>query len=269
MAGDPARETVLLLHGLARGPLSMWPLARALRGAGYDAINLAYPTRRLDLAGLTAFVRAQLAARQPAPGRTTTLHGVGHSLGGVVLLAVLLDPPPPWRPHRLVTLGSPHRGAAIAARLASWRAAQRWFGPVLADLTPASTARRRAGATSPPALELGLIAGAGRPRPLAPAVLLDYRRALMRTTDGTVELRSALGAPRTARLVVDTGHWALPTAPAAIRATLAFLAQGHFGEAGERGRAVSRPRPRAMIQGSSCAAARHSPNSGQAWMVST
>ena len=178
---------------------------------------------------------------QPAPGRTTTLHGVGHSLGGVVLLAVLLDPPPPWQPQRLVTLGSPHRGAAVAAQLAAWRAAHRWFGPVLADLTPASAARRRASAAAPPSLELGLIAGAGRPHPLAPAVLLDYRRALRRTTDGTVELRSALGAPRTARLVIDTSHWALPTAPAVIRATQAFLAEGYFPGAEPK---ITRPRPR-------------------------
>ena len=93
-----AGETVLLLHGLARGPLSMWPLARALRREGYDAINVAYPTRRLDLAGLVAFVRARLAAIEPAPGSSITLHSVGHSLGGLVLLGVLLDPPPPGSP---------------------------------------------------------------------------------------------------------------------------------------------------------------------------
>jgi hypothetical protein len=227
-----AGETVLLLHGLARGPLSMWPLARALRREGYDAINLAYPTRRLDLAGLVAFVRARLAAIKPAPGRSVTLHGVGHSLGGLVLLRVLLDPPPPWQPQRLVTLGSPHRGAAIAAQLELWRAARRFFGPVIADLVPASEARRRALPEASRQLEIGVIAGAGRPRPLAPAVLFDRRRALQRSTDGTVDLRSALGAPwlfpRSDRLVVDAGHWSLPAAPAVIRATTTFLAQGRF-----------------------------------------
>ena len=117
MDGVPARETVLLLHGLARGPLSMWPLARALRRRGYAVINLAYPTRRQDLGGLADLVRARLAAIAPAPGRNATLHGVGHSLGGLVLLAALLEPPPPWQAWRLVTLGSPHRGAGIAAQL--------------------------------------------------------------------------------------------------------------------------------------------------------
>jgi len=149
-----------------------------------------------------------------------------------VLLAVLLDTPPPWQAGRLVTLGSPHRGASIAARLMGWRAAQRFYGPVLADLAPASAARRRALAAGTAALEVGVIAGAGSRRPLAPAALLDRRRALLRTTDGTVELRSALGAPwlfpRTDRLVVDVGHWSLPASPAVIRATLAFLAHGRF-----------------------------------------
>jgi Alpha/beta hydrolase family len=228
----PARETVVLLHGLARGPFSMWPLERALRRCGYDVLNLAYPTRQQDLSGLVALVRARLAALTPAPGRDTTLHGVGHSLGGLVLLGVLLDPPPPWQARRLVTLGSPHRGAGVAAQLIGWRAAERFFGPVLADLAPASEARRRACDARRTSLEVGVIAGAGRPRPLAPAVLLDRRRALRRTTDGTVELRSALGLfPRTDRLVVDAGHWALPASPAVIRATIAFLAHGRFDEA--------------------------------------
>jgi alpha-beta hydrolase superfamily lysophospholipase len=232
----PARETVVLLHGLARGPLSMWPLARALRRCGYDVVNLAYPTRRQDLAGLAALVRARLAAMTPAPGRGTTLHGVGQSLGGLVRLAALLDPPPPGQAHRLVTLGSPHRGAGVAAQLLGWPAAQRFFGPVLADLTPASAARRRAIAAGSAALEVGVIAGAGRRRPLAPAVALDWRRAWRRTTDGTVELRSALGATglfaRADRLVVDVGHWHLPTSPTVIRATLAFLARGRFAGPG-------------------------------------
>lgn len=227
----PRHETVVLLHGLARGPLSMWPLARALRRCGYDVLNLACPTRQQDLAGLVGLIQARLAALTPAPGRGATLHGVGHSLGGLVLLSVLLDAPPPWETHRLVTLGSPHRGAGVAAQLLGWRAAERFFGPVLADLAPASAAQRRAIGERGSTLEVGVIAGAGRVRPLAPAVLLDRRRAWRRTTDGTVELRSALGLfPRADRLVVDVGHAFLPTSPAVIRATLAFLQHGRFCE---------------------------------------
>ena len=232
MQGAPGSETVVLLHGLARGPLSMGRLARALGRAGYDVINLAYPSRRQTLAGLAALVRAQLAARAPAPGRSATLHGVGHSLGGLVLLAVLRDPPPPWQAWRLVTLGSPHRGASIAARLIGWRAAQRFYGPVLADLVPASPARQQSMVARTASLEVGVIAGAGSRHPLAPAVLLDRRRALMRTTDGTVELRSALAVSRASpladRLIVDVGHLLLPTSPTVIRATIAFLEHGRF-----------------------------------------
>ena len=232
MEGTPARETVVLLHGLARGPLSMWPLARALRRRGYAVINLAYPSRRHGLDELVGFVRARLAEMAPAPGRSATLHGVGHSLGGVVLLAALLEPPAPWQARRLVTLGSPYRGARIAARLLSWPAAQRFYGPVLADLAPASAARRRALAIRSDSLEVGVIAGAGRPRPFGPAVMFDWRQALRRTTDGTVELRSALGAPwlflPRDRLVVDVAHTLLPTSRTVIRATLAFLAHGRF-----------------------------------------
>jgi hypothetical protein len=115
---------------------------------------------------------------------------------------------------------------------------------VLADLAPGSAALRAALAQRPARLEVGVIAGAGRLRPLAPAVLFDRRRALMRTTDGTVELRSALGAswlfPQADRLVVDVSHPLLPASPTVIRATIAFLEHGRFPPPDDR---VRRARP--------------------------
>ena len=139
-----------------------------------------------------------------------------------------------------MTLGSPHRGARVAADLAPWRAARRFFGPVLLDLAPGSAALRAAPTQGPAALEVSLVAGAGRRRPLAPAVLFDRRRALLRTTDGTVELRSALGAawllPQAERLIVPVGHALLTSSPTVIRATAAFLEHGRFPRPPDRTR---------------------------------
>src|SRR3546814_7071633 len=77
-------DRVLLLHGLARTPRSMAGLARALEGAGYAIVNHGYPSRRHDIATLTAQLRAVLAGLPAIDGRT---HIVGHSLGGLLIRA--------------------------------------------------------------------------------------------------------------------------------------------------------------------------------------
>lgn len=117
--------TVLLLHGLARGPGSLRRMALALQAAGFDVSNLSYPTRRRTLGALVELVHAKLAALEPPSSVEPVVHGVGHSLGGVVLRAVLAEPPPPWRAGRLVTIAAPHRGARVVGPMLRNIAARR------------------------------------------------------------------------------------------------------------------------------------------------
>lgn len=206
-------------------------MERALAGAGWRTLNPGHPTRRLDLPGLVAHVRAYLEA--VAPDEPTTLHGVGHSLGGVVLRAVLADPPAPWRAGRLVTVGSPHRGARLVDVLLRWRAARVFYGPVLADLRWDSDALRALAARGPGEVEVGAIAGAGRFRPLVPGTLINARLGLVAAeTDGTIEYRSAFGAPWwppfNDTLAVDAGHTFIAAHPEVVRQTLHFLRHGRF-----------------------------------------
>ena len=46
------RETVVLLHGIFRKPLDMWPLQKYLEFKGYDVLNISYPARRRKLEDL-------------------------------------------------------------------------------------------------------------------------------------------------------------------------------------------------------------------------
>lgn len=206
-------------------------MALALQAAGFDVQNLSYPCRRLPLAELVDLVRATLAARRPAPGGEPLAHGVGHSLGGVVLRAVLDDPPSPWRPGRLVSIAAPHRGARVVSPLLRNSAARRFFGPVLADLAWDSPALR-ALPRQTGALEIGAIAGRGRFRPMVPAAWVNARLGLIATTDGTVERESACGAPWLPPfqdcIDVDCGHTFIAARAETIRQTLAFLARGSF-----------------------------------------
>jgi hypothetical protein len=206
-------------------------MALALQSAGFDVRSLSYPCRRLPLGELVDVVRATLAAHSPAPGAEPVAYGVGHSLGGVVLRAVLADPPPPWRPGRLVSIAAPHRGARIVAPLLRNPAARRFFGPVLADLAWESPALR-ALPRPDSALEIGAIAGRGRFRPFVPAAWINARLGLIASTDGTVERDSACGAPWLPPfqdcIDVDCGHTFIAARAETIRQTLAFLVRGSF-----------------------------------------
>ena len=81
------------------------------------------------------------------------IHLVGHSLGGVLIRAMLDQYVPP-NLGRVVCLGSPLRGSVTAARLARWPGGARIIGRCMADL-------RRCGGFDawPPHVEAGGIAG--------------------------------------------------------------------------------------------------------------
>lgn len=247
VVGDPKRETVLLLHGLARSRWSMWPLEQALRRRGYATINIDYPSRRFALDGLVAHLRSLIADKRTADGRSERLNVVGFSLGGVLALALASDLPPPWQPGRLVTIGAPHRGAKVADVVAGWRLGRGFFGPVVGDLGWESVALRRSTAAAA-GLEIGAIAGE-RTRPIGAGALINARLGLKGMTDGTVETTAALGAPWlppfTDHLRVQAGHLILPSHPLVIRAVPRFLQYGRFrGHAAQADRDVPLPAER-------------------------
>lgn len=226
---DPAEETVLLLHGLARSRWSMWAMERALKRRGYAVLNFAHPTRRQSLDALVTHLATRVGGIRPAPGRSNRLHAVGHSLGGIVLLALFARMPEPWQPGRLVAIGSPFQGAKVADVVGGWRLARSFFGPVLRDLGWQSEALRALAADG---VEIGAIAGGGRFAVLNPGSLINARLGVLRDSDGTVEIAAALGAPWLKpfadQLQVEAGHAFLPARPAVIEATLHFLEHGRF-----------------------------------------
>ena len=232
---DPRQETVLLLHGLARSKWSMWPLEQALRRRGYATVNVDYPSRRFALDGLVDHLRSRLARERPPPGRSARLNGVGYSLGGIVLIALAGTLPGPWRPGRLVTIGSPHRGARVADVVAGWGFARSLLGPILDDLGWESRALRSL-ADRAEGLEIGAIAGE-RTRPIGAGALINARLGLKGATDGTVEIMAALGAPWlppfSDRIRLRAGHLILPAHPAVIRESLHFLEHGRFSRRGQ------------------------------------
>lgn len=214
MSGGGARaevaQAVVLVHGIWMARLSMVPLQQRLRRAGFDPHVLSYPSLRATPAQNAARLRA-LVARLRAP----TVHLVGHSLGGLVILHLLEERRPP-RLGRTVLLGSPVNGSAVAHLLArSW---------TTRHLLGRSVVRGLLGEAPrlPPGPEVGVIAGnlafgVGRLVPV-----------LAGESDGTVTAAETHLEGAAARLTLPTSHAGLLFDRRVAAATAAFLRSGRF-----------------------------------------
>lgn len=202
---------VVLVHGLWMPKAAMAYFGRGLARAGLGTQLFAYPSRGEGLAANAARL-AEFTARLPGG----TVHFVGHSLGGVLILAMLARQGS-HRPGRVVCLGSPLAGSLAAQRLARSRAG-RWFvGQSMQDLV---------GSGGLPAWQgehdVGVIAGdvaVGAGLVIAP---------LERPNDGTVAVAETRLTGTADHIVLPVSHFSLLWSSAVIRQTLCFLATGVF-----------------------------------------
>ncbi len=145
---------VILLHGLARSHRSLGALEARLSAEGYEVLAFEYASTRADIEGHAAHLATLLERHMPA----REVHFVTHSLGGLVLRALLADASAPWREvHRLgraVTLAAPHGGAHIAAEALEWDLPGWLLGPALHQLGDG-----RAAALPAPSLPFATVAG--------------------------------------------------------------------------------------------------------------
>ena len=107
-----AKEAVIVVHGLWVSSWIMQLLAFRLGRCGYAASCFSYNSMRAALSQ-----NALLLARAAAALEAKTVHLVGHSLGGLVVLQLLEQNTDP-RIGRIVLMGSPSSGS-YAARAAA------------------------------------------------------------------------------------------------------------------------------------------------------
>ncbi len=118
---EPARELVVLAHGMGRTPLSMRPLKRALEAAGYDVLSFGYSSYCCSIAQIGESMRREL--EEGLRPHHTKVHFVGHSLGNIIVRYVLTRDTIPPRVGRVVMLAPPNQGAHAAnafAPMVSW-----------------------------------------------------------------------------------------------------------------------------------------------------
>lgn len=213
------REVVVVLHGLGRSGLSMLPLAWALRKAGYATEVWTYNT----LKGSLAEQIKELKLKLPRLRGYTKVHGVGHSMGGLMLRG-LFDEQCDLPLGRMVFIATPHHGAQVVN--AHPRLFQQKITPrIVRDLQAGSLAIEKLGI---PEAEIGVIAGVKSFSPLNPVSWL-WRASLAGVpSDGTVELSSAQLERMDDYLDVAANHSFIIWNPEVIRATVNFIRKGRF-----------------------------------------
>ncbi|NHC46647.1 lipase [Motilibacter sp. K478] len=113
-AGDDVVGPVLLVPGYGGSTASLQPLAARLRAAGREATVVGLPgDGRGDLREAARSLDAEVSAA--LAGGAPSVDLVGYSAGGVTIRLWVRDSGGVAKARRIVTLGSPHHGAQVAA----------------------------------------------------------------------------------------------------------------------------------------------------------
>jgi pimeloyl-ACP methyl ester carboxylesterase len=218
--GAPS-ETVVLLHGLGRSSLSMKRIQWTLQSAGYQVVNVSYPSRRFSVEQLSEnYLHDVMATKVPASA--SKVHFVTHSMGGILLRQYLTQHSVTNLGH-VVMLAPPNHGSKLADKLKR-RAVGRWIlGPAGCELgTAANDAPQRLRSVDFP---LGVIAGDVSLNPF-------FSRVLKASNDGKVTVESAKVAGMSDFTVVHSSHTWMMWRAQTLRYILTFLREGNFGKAG-------------------------------------
>lgn len=205
-------RSVILIHGLARSPASLWLLGRALARAGWAVRSLRYPSTRAPLEELIAHLRPLIGQCE---GR---IDFVTHSLGGILLRGFLATERPEHL-GRAVMLAPPNQGSELVDRLSGLRP-YRWInGPAGMQIgtDPASFLRR----LPPVDYPVGVIAGSRTAN-----ILLS--QFLPKPNDGKVSVASTHVAGETDHLTLPVTHTYMMNNPKVIGQVRKFLQDGRF-----------------------------------------
>lgn len=199
------QERVILIHGLSGNRWVLGPLNRFLKQQHYQPTRWCYRSVGNGVLNhaqrLRRFLEAEAESSQP-------LHFVTHSMGGIILRAVLAEMH--WqRPGKLVMLAPPNHGSNIAALAAR---GLHYVCPALSDIStsPDSLVHRLPVVDS---LETGVIAG---------------------TQDLLVHLESTYIGNQADHILIPCGHNRILRHRDSLQEILHFLKNGRFSEGAQR-----------------------------------
>jgi len=205
---------VVTIHGLWMRAGAMFPLQRRLERHGFAVQRFGYPTVRQSLEA-NALALANFIDGVPGD----TVHLVAHSLGGVVIRA-MLDHRIPTRLGRVVLLGTPLAGSKIGVRVTRLPGGRRIIGQSVIELNARGGFR-----DWPRAVIAGAIAGR---IPFGTGWLVG---GIFEPNDGTVTIAETLVPGLADHIVLPVTHFALPWSRRVSDQTIHFFEHGRFQHA--------------------------------------
>jgi alpha/beta hydrolase family protein len=190
--------------------LESFLLRDRLTAAGFDPSVFRYPSMHASLAEVNAALAARLRSF------AGTVHLVGHSLGGVVVLETL-EREGELPPGRIVLLGSPVQGSRVARSIAAWSLGPQLLGP----LAVAELAREHRREWKQ-CRDVGIIAGC---RSVGLGRLIAV---LPQPNDGTICVDETRLPGATVHLVQDVSHTGMLVSRSIASLVCEFLGTGRF-----------------------------------------
>lgn len=204
------RETVVLVHGIWMRGSSLFVLQKRLGDRGFESCAFTYRSVRRSAASNADRLQGFIASLD-----ADIVHLVGHSLGGIVILH-LFDRHPRQRPGRVVFLGSPVRGSAVAQRGARNPLSRFVLGESLRGALSGGTPPWRGGRP------LGVIAGT---RSIGIGRVLGGLRG---PNDGTVAVRETRLPGASDSVMLSVTHMGMVASRRVADQVCAFLKSGRF-----------------------------------------
>ncbi len=216
--GTPAKNVVVLLHGLMRSRDSMQTMAKAFEQTGHwQAITFGYASTQDSIEHHAEALREFV---DNLPGKPRVAF-VGHSLGNIVLRRTIAlwnnqDPAQVLgRMHRVVMLGPPNQGSSLARQLSGLGVFETITGTSGQELGVVWQELQSKLAT--PACPFCIVAGELPDSPILKNPLLEGKGDLI----VSVEETRLPGAAQT--VIVPVVHSTLMTDPDVIRASMEFI----------------------------------------------
>ncbi|MGB6908002.1 MAG: alpha/beta fold hydrolase [Methyloceanibacter sp.] len=209
-------ECVVLVHGLNRGDGSLFLMERLLSAAGYQVVNLDYPSRSATIDKLVGYLADAVAACDDR-----TVNFITHSLGGI-LVRGWIGMNDRGNLGSVVMLAPPNQGSELVDAMADLALYRFITGPAGQQLgTDEEGGPARFG---PVDFDLGVIAGDRSLNPVFSAMIPGE-------DDGAVSVKSTKVEGMADHVVLPVTHTLMMNNPLVIAQAMIFLQTGHFDHA--------------------------------------